>query len=148
MCLKALGACLCWFRSSFVCSLYVWYFILFFRSIYFVLLLFVFCLVCPPTVSFARPECYCLVFLLQIDYDSKLSTSHLRRSSGARRRQAQNLAASHPVRCFVACFRGDLTAIRRYAWAFYFCTGAHGTDYRSQSQGIDLFFLAVHSQLL
>lgn len=49
----------------------------------------------------------------QIDYDSKLSTSHLRRSSGQRRRSSA-IPDSHPIKCFVSCFRGDLTAIRRY----------------------------------
>lgn len=49
----------------------------------------------------------------QIDYDSKLSTSHLRSSQQRRRSGGQPLAASHPIRCFVSCFRGDLTAIRR-----------------------------------
>lgn len=49
----------------------------------------------------------------QVDYDSKLSTSHLGNSSAAGRGAKQVLAASHPVRCFVACFKGDLTSIRR-----------------------------------
>ncbi|CAM9851988.1 unnamed protein product, partial [Ectocarpus sp. 4 AP-2014] len=56
-------------------------------------------------------------YMDRIDYDSKLSTSHLRRSSRDSRRSSggQALAASHPIRCFVSCFRGDLTAIRRFA---------------------------------
>ncbi|CAM9398169.1 unnamed protein product [Pylaiella littoralis] len=56
-------------------------------------------------------------YMDKIDYDSKLSTSHLRRSSGDRRRSSggQALAASHPIKCFVSCFQGDLTAMRRFA---------------------------------
>ncbi|CAN0311912.1 unnamed protein product, partial [Ectocarpus sp. 8 AP-2014] len=56
-------------------------------------------------------------YMDKIDYDSKLSTSHLRRSSRDTRRSSggQALAASHPIRCFVSCFKGDLTAIRRFA---------------------------------
>lgn len=55
-----------------------------------------------------------LIICRQIDYDSKLSTTHLRRSTRDRRSSGgQALAASHPIKCFVSCFRGDLTAIRR-----------------------------------
>eukprot|EP00752_Nemacystus_decipiens_P006633 g5963.t1 len=54
-------------------------------------------------------------YMDRIDYDSKLSTSHLRSSQQRRRSGGQALAASHPIRCFVSCFRGDLTAIRRFA---------------------------------
>eukprot|EP00903_Cladosiphon_okamuranus_P009465 g9021.t2 len=54
-------------------------------------------------------------YMDKIDYDSKLSTSHLRSSQTRRRSGGQALAASHPIRCFVSCFKGDLTAIRRFA---------------------------------
>lgn len=100
--------CFCLCVCLFDCFLACWF-------VYsFAVITYAMCLV-PVRVCRVDNHCFSVPMFTweQIDYDSKLSTSHLRRSAGARRRQAQNLAASHPVRCFVACFRGDLTAIRR-----------------------------------